>query len=162
MLKNISKINFIKSIFLFLIFFVLWLSLSGHYNTLLIAFGLISSLLCVWLTIKIGLLNNKNINLSFIVKLPIYWVWLFIEILKSNISTAKIILNGKWTPEVFYVKSSAKSDVGMANYANSITLTPGTVTVSITGDNFLIHALSSEIGEDLRSGEMDKRVNNLE
>ena len=163
-MSNISneKNYFFKSIFLFIFLFILWLLLSGHYNFLLISFGIVSSLLCVWLSNKMGLFNNKNFTLKFIIKLPIYWSWLIIEIIKSNISTAKIIINDNCDPEIFYVKSSSKSDIGKANYANSITLTPGTVTVEIDNDNFLIHALSSEIGEDLRTGEMDRKVLNLE
>ena len=77
-MSNISneKKYFFKSIFLFIFLFILWLLLSGHYNFLLISFGIVSSLLCVWLSNKMGLFNNKNFTLKFIIKLPIYWSWL--------------------------------------------------------------------------------------
>ena len=67
----------------------------------------------------------------------------------------------KFDPEIFLVKATQKDENGLANYANSITLTPGTVTVSINENIFLVHALTAEMGDDVRSGTMDKKVTNL-
>ena len=89
-------------------------------------------------------------------------LWLFKEILKSNLSTAKVIINGKVEPETFTVKSSQVSDVAKVTYANSITLTQGTVTTKIQKGVFEVHALNSDFGNDVRSNEMDKKVTWLE
>ena len=59
---------------------------------------------------------------------------------------------------MFYVAYTQKQKLGVATYANSITLTPGTVTVDIDDDGFLVHALTGDFGDDVRSGDMDKRV----
>ena len=91
-----------------------------------------------------------------------YLIWLFKEILKSNLSTAKVIINGKVEPETFTVKTSQVTDVAKVTYANSITLTPGTVTTKIQKGVFEVHALNSDFGNDLRTNEMDKKVTWLE
>ena len=91
-----------------------------------------------------------------------YLIWLFKEILKSNLSTAKIIINGNVEPETFTVKASQVTDVARVIYANSITLTPGTVTTKIQKGVFEVHALNSDFGNDVRTNEMDKKVTWLE
>ena len=65
-------------------------------------------------------------------------------------------------PQLFRVKATQRDDLGKVIYANSITLTPGTVTVDIDGDEFLVHALSDSTKDDLETGEMDRRVTALE
>jgi len=93
-------------------------------------------------------------------------LWLFGEIIKSNYATAKFILNGRSDPEIFNVTATQDSAAGIATYANSITLTPGTVTMDIdelaSQDQFLVHALHPAFGEDVRSNDMDRRVTSLE
>ena len=91
-----------------------------------------------------------------------YLIWLFKEILKSNLSTAKVIINCKVEPETFTVKTSQVTDVAKVTYANSITLTPGTVTTKIQKGVFEVHALNSDFGNDVRTNEMDKKVTWLE
>ena len=65
-------------------------------------------------------------------------------------------------PELFSVKSTQKTNEGKVTYANSITLTPGTVTTQIKNDIFEVHALTKDFGDDVRSSEMDKMVTWLE
>ena len=92
--------------------------------------------------------------------------WLFGEIIKSNCATAKFILNGRSDPEIFNATATQNTAAGIATYANSITLTPGTVTIDINEeaakDQFLVHALHADFGEDVRSNDMDRRVTALE
>ena len=104
-------------------------------------------------------------------------MWLFGEIIKSNYATAKIILNGRNDPEIFTVTATQNTAAGLATYANSITLTPGTVTIEMnpadedsavlegiqpTSHVFLVHALDPVFEEDVANGEMDRRVSALE
>ena len=86
----------------------------------------------------------------------------FIGIFISNIVTAKVILSKTEDPELFSVKASQKTNEGKVTYANSITLTPGTVTTQIKNDTFEVHALTKEFGDDVRSSVMDKMVTWLE
>ena len=78
-----------------------------------------------------------------------------------------MILDGTAKPEWFEVPATQRTAAGLVTYANSITLTPGTVTVDInSGDAgqsvFLVHALHPDFGDDVRSGEMDRRVTAIE
>ena len=139
-----------------------WLLMSGVYNGLLIGFGIASCLLCTWLSLRIGAIDREGLPTHLFLRLPAYLAWLIGEIISSNIATAKIILRGTSDPEIFEVSANQSTAAGLANYANSITLTPGTVTVDIdeakTGPSrFLVHALHPQFGDDVRSGDMDER-----
>ena len=151
-----------RFLILFTTLLVGWLLMSGYYNGLLIGLGISSCLLCVWLSHRIGAIDREGLPTHLFSGLPAYLVWLIGEIVSSNIATAKIILRGTSDPELFEVPANQKTSAGLANYANSITLTPGTVTVDIdeakTGPSrFLVHALHPQFGDDVRSGDMDQR-----
>ena len=143
-----------------------WLLMSGHYNLLLISLGIVSVVFCVWLSHSINAIDEEGMPTHLFARLPSYLCWLFIEIIKSNYFTAKLILNGKSDPEIFRVTATQNTAAGLATYANSITLTPGTVTVdideNIEKDQFLVHALNTTFGNDVRNNNMDRRVTALE
>ena len=151
-----------KSITLFVVLFGFWLLMSGYYTPLILSLGVISCLLCVYLTIKGKFLDNETLPIYFFPRLIQYTLWLIKEILKSNIQTAKVIIMKSEEPELFSVKATQKTNEGKVTYANSITLTPGTVTTQIKNDIFEVHALTKDFGDDVRSSEMDKMVTWLE
>ena len=151
-----------KSFILFFILFSLWLLMSGHYNVLIVSLGIISCAFCVYVAKRGKLIDDEGLPIFFMPRLLNYLIWLFKEILKSNLSTAKVIINGKVEPETFTVKTSQVTDVAKVTYANSITLTPGTVTTKIQKGVFEVHALNSDFGNDIRTNEMDKKVTLLE
>ena len=151
-----------KSFVLFFILFSLWLLMSGHYNVLIVSLGIISCAFCVYVAKRGKLIDDEGLPIFFMPRLLNYLIWLFKEILKSNLSTAKVIINGKVEPDTFTVKTSQVTDVAKVTYANSITLTPGTVTTKIQKGVFEVHALNSDFGNDVRTNEMDKKVTWLE
>ena len=151
-----------KSVTLFIVLFGFWLLMSGYYTPLILSLGVISCLLCVYLTIKGKFLDNETLPIYFFPRLIQYTLWLIKEILKSNIATAKVIIMKSEEPELFSVKATQKTNEGKVTYANSITLTPGTVTTKIKNDIFEVHALTKDFGDDVRSSEMDKMVTWLE
>ena len=151
-----------KSITLFLLLFGFWLLMSGHYTVLITSLGIVSCLLCVYLTIKGKFLDNETIPIYFFPRLIQYTIWLIKEIFISNITTAKVILSKSEEPELFSVKATQNTNEGKVTYANSITLTPGTVTTQIKDNVFEVHALTKEFGDDVRSSEMDRMVTWLE
>ena len=151
-----------KSVTLFIVLFGFWLLMSGYYTPLILSLGVISCLLCVYLTIKGKFLDNETLPIYFFPRLIQYTFWLIKEILKSNITTAKVIIMKSEEPELFSVKATQKTNEGKVTYANSITLTPGTVTTQIKNDIFEVHALTKDFGDDVRSNEMDKMVTWLE
>ena len=81
-----------KSITLFIVLFGFWLLMSGYYTPLILSLGVISCLLCVYLTIKGKFLDNETLPIYFFPRLIQYTLWLIKEILKSNIQTAKNII----------------------------------------------------------------------
>ena len=151
-----------KSITLFLLLFGFWLLMSGHYTILITSLGVVSCLLCVYLTIKGKFLDEETIPIYFFPRLIQYTIWLIKEIFISNITTAKVILSKSEEPELFSVKATQNTNEGKVTYANSITLTPGTVTTQIKDNVFEVHALTKEFGDDVRSSEMDRMVTWLE
>ena len=152
----------IKALLLFIFYFVIWLLLSGHYDPLLLTLGVLSCIICLYVTWKAKFIDEEGLPLHLLIRLPIYTLWLFKEIIKANIDTAKIIIINNPDPQNFRVKSSQKTEAGKVTYANSITLTPGTVTTVLDGDILEVHALSSDMADDVKSGAMDKKVSWLE
>ena len=151
-----------KSLILFFILLCLWLLMSGYYSILLISLGIISCAFCVYVANRGKLIDDEGLPIFFIPRLLNYLIWLFKEILKSNLSTAKVIINGKVEPETFTVKASQVTEVAKVTYANSITLTPGTVTTKMHKNVFEVHALNADFGNDIRTNEMDRKVTWLE
>ena len=152
----------LRASFLFIFYFLIWLLLSGHYDPLLLSLGLLSCALCLYVTWKANFIDNEGLPLHLLVRLPVYTIWLFKEIIKANIDTAKIIILNNPNPQNFRVKSTQKTEAGKVMYANSITLTPGTVTTQLDEDVLEVHALTVEMAEDVKSGQMDKMVTWLE
>jgi multicomponent Na+:H+ antiporter subunit E len=94
----------------------------------------------------------------------LYWPWLLWEIVKANWDVAKIIANPSLpiSPTMMRVRASQKTDLGKAIYANSITLTPGTLSVGLEGDEITIHALTRAGADGVVEGTMDRKVTELE
>ena len=90
--------------------------------------------------------------------------WLTWAIVKSNLDVALLILRPSLpiSPRMIAVKASQSTDVGKVIYANSITLTPGTVSVDVDGDEITVHCLTREAAEDVETGAMDRRVVRVE
>ena len=157
----------VRNLTLFSVLFATWLLMSGHYNGLLITLGIVSCALATWLAHRIGATNVEGLPLHMMARLPGYILWLLKEIVMSNIATGKLILGGAPKPVVFTTPATQSSAGGLVTYANSITLTPGTVTIEIDGDgtsghSFLVHALDPSFMADVDSGDMDRRVTALE
>ena len=157
----------VRSLTLFAVLFATWLLMSGHYNGLLITLGIISCALATWLAHRIGATDGEGLPLHMMARLPGYILWLLKEIVMSNIATGKLILGGAPKPVMFTTPATQTSAGGLVTYANSITLTPGTVTIEIDDDgkprhSFLVHALHPSFMEDVESGDMDRRVTALE
>ena len=157
-----DSLKTLSFIIYFIILFVLWLVLSGYLKTLLLFFGLVSVLFVMWMSHRAKALEEDSLPIKLILKLPFYWLWLFKEIFKSGITTTALIWNGKFVPQLFRIKASQKSTTGIANYANAITLTPGTVTIEVEKKTLLVHALNKKLSEDLQSEDMDKVITGLD
>lgn len=140
---------------------VLWLVMSGHGELWLLALGAASAALVAWIARRLDSVDHEGHPLHLTWRGLGYWPWLAVEIVKANLDVARTILAGPGavTPAVFTVKASQSDDLGRTIYANSITLTPGTVTMGVENDGTLtIHALNASAREGLETGDMDRRV----
>ena len=144
--------------------FAFWLLLSGIYQPLLIFFGIASSLLVAWIAHRMDVADHEGFPIHLGIKAASYWPWLVWEIIKSNIDVALIIIKPKLqiTPTLLHSPASQKTEVGQVTYANSITLTPGTIAVDVTDGMVEVHALTSATADEVLSGRMDKRVSQIE
>jgi multicomponent Na+:H+ antiporter subunit E len=152
------------AISLSLALFVVWLLLSGHYEPLTTSLGVISCVFVAWVAHRMDVVDREGHPIHLTWRAAFYWPWLFWEIVKSNIDVARIILDPRLPirPQVIWIKASQVDDLGYTIYGNSITLTPGTVTIDVVDNNLEVHALADIFAEGLRSGEMDRRVTHME
>jgi multicomponent Na+:H+ antiporter subunit E len=144
--------------------FIFWLVLSGHYTPMLVTAGAVSALLCVLAAARMRSADSEGHPVVLLPGAVTYFPWLLWEILKSAWSVTKVIWHPSLpiSPTMTVVRASQKTAAGRATYANSITLTPGTVTVGVRGDEFTVHAIVREGAMDLEEGGMDRRVSRFE
>ncbi len=149
-----------RTINLILVLMAVWLLFSGIYTPLIISFGIGSCILVTLIARRMDVIDREALPIHLGYQIIVYWIWLVIEIVKANIDVAKCVLFPKkyLKPSLFVAPISQKSDLGKVIYANSVTLTPGTVTVDLYDDNILVHALTKGTAEGVLTGDMDARV----
>jgi multicomponent Na+:H+ antiporter subunit E len=147
-----------------LVFAAVWLLWSGHYTPLLLFFGAVSCILVLVLAGRIGFFDVEAYAFHLASRLPGYWSWLLKEIAKANLTVAKIVLHPRLpaSPTVVSVDASSLSPLGQAILANSITLTPGTVSIDVDRGVIEVHCLTRESATELKEGEMLRRVARLD
>jgi len=141
--------------------FIFWLLLSGHFEPLLLGMGLVSVVLTVFLAKRMNVFDHESFPLHLFSRFPVFIVYLFREIVNANFDVIKRIMTFNTTsisPQWFEVPLPQKTDLGRVIYANAITLTPGTVSVAVTKDKIIVHALTKEAADDLSTGIMAKQV----
>lgn len=147
------------------VLYLFWLLLSGYFTAFLLSAGLGCTLAVVWLSHRMDVIDHEGhpIHLSLRAVLS-YWPWLTKEIFKSAWDVSRIILSPSLpiSPTLVRFKPSQRGDVGLVIHANSITLTPGTLSVEVGPDEFLVHALTEEGAAGVTSGDMDRRVTEFE
>jgi len=151
-----------------LVYFLLWLIFNGRITfEIIVAGAFISFMLDVFIR-KVLRLNLTVRNLFMAVKiLPhivVYVVVLLAEIIRSNLAITKLVLSPQLDVEPCLVKfrTGLKTDAARVALANSITLTPGTITVSLEGDNLLVHALNRDIADGLEGSMFERLLARME
>lgn len=140
--------------------YIYWLLLSGHTEPLLLSLGIVSTLLTVILATRMRVIDKESYPVEQFPRLFKYYVFLGKEIVLANIDVIKRILKPgrSISPHVVELIAKQPSDLGKVIYANSITLTPGTVTMDVKGNQLKVHALSREAADDLATGRMAKAI----
>jgi len=146
------------------VLFGVWLLWSGHYTPLLIAFGVTSCVAVVLIVRRMDLLDRESVPLEITPRIALYAPWLLGQIVKANLDVARRVLDPTLPirPTLVRVPANQRTDLGRVIFANSITLTPGTVSVRLEGGQIVVHALTREAADDLLAGAMDRRVCRVE
>ena len=155
----------LANIWLFLSLFGFWVLLSAHLSPLFLSLGTLSALMVFLVHQRMYKITKAPAYPDFrLFKNIAYFWWLFWQIVKSNIQIAKIILNPflPIQPHFISIPLEQKSQIGKVIFANSITLTPGTVSVETRGDRLIIHALTQKSGETKGLRQMSRKVLQLE
>ena len=145
--------------------FVLWLLLSGHYTVLVTSLGVVSCVAVTVLANRLGILEPDGRSFAFLFRLVLYLPWLAKEIVLSNLEVTRLIWHPRLPihPQVIRTPSSQRTPLGLATFANSITLTPGTLTLDADEPGVvMVHAIGDVTAEGLQTGEMDRRAAALE
>jgi multicomponent Na+:H+ antiporter subunit E len=147
----------------FAIFVATWLLWSGLYQPLLLALGVLSCALVTILALRIGFFDKDIYALHLGPQLPRFWFWLLREIVKANLQVARIILDPRLpiSPSIVTIDARSLPEVSQAAFANSITLTPGTVTVDIDRGRIEVHCLTTDAATQLEVGEMLRQAQKL-
>ena len=132
---------------------------------MLIGFGVASVVLVMVIVRRMDRIDGDRLDVSLSpLKSLTYFCWLLVEIAKSNWAVTKIILSPKIAirQHMFAVPYSQKSDLAQVIFSNSITLTPGTISVETEQETFLVHALAYAPSDEIELAEMDRRVTAIE
>jgi multicomponent Na+:H+ antiporter subunit E len=154
----------LKSLSFATLIFALWVLLSGHFEPLLLGLGLGSTVFTVLLAKRMHVVDDESYPFRLLIRLLRYHGFLAREVFLANLDVAKRILlpSKSISPHLIDVEVPQRTDLGRVIYANSITVTPGTVTVRLDEDRILVHALSEEGAEDLCNGRMARAVPELD
>jgi len=141
-----------------------WLLLSGHYTPLLLAFGAASVAGVTALAHRMDIVDHEATPLHLSLRAPMYWLWLVWQMLLSSWDVTRRI----WSPHpriepvLRRTSTAGMSELAQVIYANSITLTPGTLSVTVHDDGIDIHALEGALVDDLDRGGMAVRAKRLD
>ncbi|RDV24648.1 cation transporter [Alteromonas aestuariivivens] len=140
---------------LFLTLFALWLLLSGHYNALMLGFGGISVAFVCWLTLRMDSVDKQHFVLPLTPAIPVYLARLSKRIVLSNIDVILRIMGLRpLTPRLVELSLPFSDPLNKVIYANAITLTPGSASITMSDNKLLVHTLSDDSARDLLLGDM--------
>ena len=152
------------TISLFILLSLFWLTNSGHYTFLLLSLGAASVVFAIYIAHRMDVIDHESQPLHLTTRLPGYIYWLIKKIIMSNIDVIKLVWSRKpdISPTIAAMHVYQKTDIGKVIYANTITLTPGTITVDVVDDVITVHSLTRKEIRVLQLGFRDKRVCRLE
>lgn len=152
-----------KYIATFLALFLNWILWSGMFDAFHLSLGVISCVLVTFMSHDLLFSSEKfsSRHLTELTRFIRYIPWLSYQIVSSNIHVAYLALHPGMPiePSIITFRTRLKKDISLAALANSITLTPGTITVEIRErEYYIVHCISKKVADDLLTGEMENRV----
>lgn len=141
-----------------------WVAWSWHFDPLIVGFGVASVVLTVFLARRLGVVDEETVPFELVLRLVVYVPWLVWEVLKANIQTARLILHPKMPvrPHLIRIPADQRTTLGKVIYANTITITPGTISLDLRDGIILVHCLDDEMASQEGSGETARMIRWLE
>ncbi|MDH4162613.1 MAG: Na+/H+ antiporter subunit E [Nitrospirota bacterium] len=141
--------------------FPVWLVWSGMFDAFHLTLGVIACAVVAWLSRDLLITRTDFSRLPReMVRFFLYLPWLLYQVVLANVHVASLALHPRLPidPQLVKFRSGLKTDLSKVVFANSITLTPGTITADIVDGEYTVHALSKKAADDLLTGDMEKRV----
>lgn len=154
----------LRTAILALVLYGFWILMSGVLTPFFLAAGFGCALFVAWLGYRMEVVDREGHPFHLTWSALAYWPWLIVQILKSSLDVARILLDPKLpaSPTVVRFRPRQKTAVGLVTHANSITLTPGTLSIEVGADRFTVHALTREGAAATVASDMDRRVERFE
>jgi len=149
---------------IYIVLLSVWILLSGQFTPLHLGAGIICSGLVTYLSTRKGIADKEGHPIHLVATALMYWPWLLYQIFLANLDVIYRVWHPRLpiSPRFTKVPDTTRTDMGTVIYANSITLTPGTVTVDVEKNKLLVHALTKGGADALHRGQMLQRVKRLE
>lgn len=151
---------------MFFVLFAMWLIFNGRITGEIVIIGLVLSLLIYLFMLKFMGLNIKTEwrSIQKVPRVVRYIIVLVVEIIKANFQVLRFIYSPKLEvePELTTFQPKVRSDLGKAVLANTITLTPGTITIHVKDNTFMVHCLDSSLKEGLADSSFEKQIVKME
>ena len=155
-----------NSVITFLILFIAWIIWSGVFDAWHLSLGIISCILVTHMShdLLFGREKLSSRNITIAIRFTKYLPWLFYQIILSNIHIARLALHPQMhkriDPHIIRFKTTLRKDMSLVTFANSITLTPGTITIRISEGYFFVHSIDMFVAESL-PGDMEKKIRHI-
>ncbi len=153
---------------IFLLLFGIWIIFSGQFDAFHLALGILSSIFITVISSEFFFADRSRTlrkRLREICLFPGYFLWLLYQIFLSNLHILKLALSPRGMkqiePSVVRIKTKLRTDFGRYLLANSITLTPGTITINIQEDELVIHSISEHTAIGVKDGAMEGRISKV-
>ena len=137
--------------------FVFWVCLSASFEWIHLGLGLIFSFAVAWINSGHSLFVPK---FRLWLRILLYLPWLFYKIIQSSLHMAKLILHPALPidPQLISVESKLRHHAAVVLLGNSITLTPGTITVEVDRNKLIVHAIDKAFSEDIASKQIESKI----
>lgn len=161
--KQVGQVPLWQLICLAAVLSIAWLLWSGIYKPLLLGLGAVSVVITLIFAVRMKFFDHAEGLGRMAVRLPGYWLWLLKEILLSSIQVARVVLSPSLPiePRTVKIMSQPGEELPQVILGNSITLSPGTITIDIDENELLVHCISEAGAKDMESGEVLRRIARL-